>query len=156
MDNKKVKNAKQTEEGGISFKSVLESTVYKILKENGFEPEYEPKKFILFDGYSPKTTLITKLGKRKPNKKLDFVGNGVIKDMRHQQPITYTPDFIFTYNNKMIVVEAKGFKNDVYPYKIKMFRKYIDDNYEQGTVEIWEIFSKKQLLQCINHLKLSQ
>lgn len=151
--NKKIKNAQITKLGDIQFKSVLESRVYQTLKEHGFDPQYEPVKFVLFDGFEPKTKLLTHMKIKRINKHLTIVGDGCIQDSRSVHPITYTPDFIFVYQNKTIIVEVKGIPNDVFPLKFKMFRKYIDEHWESDSVEIWEIFSKKQLLSCINLLK---
>ena len=38
MENKKVKNATETEYNGIKFKSLTEVTIYKTLLQEGFEP----------------------------------------------------------------------------------------------------------------------
>ena len=43
--------------------------------------------------------------------------------------------------------------NDVFPYKFKMFRKYLQTVYINDSFEIWEIFTKKQLIELINNLK---
>jgi hypothetical protein len=44
--------------------------------------------------------------------------------------ITYTPDIFFEYGNHAVFVEVKpdNFTNDVYPYKQKLFRKYMETN----------------------------
>ena len=49
--NKKIKNATSTEYDGIKFKSKLEVTIYKALKEKGLNPLYEKTKFILQEGF---------------------------------------------------------------------------------------------------------
>ena len=45
--NKKIKNATSTKYDGIQFKSKLEVSVYKTLKDKGLDPLYECNKFIL-------------------------------------------------------------------------------------------------------------
>lgn len=149
--NKKVKNATPKEWGGIKFKSILETTVYRTLVENGFEPKYEERTFDIFPKYEPNIPFYTKNDFKKLNKKITKVSDTLVLDSRSQQAITYTPDFMFDYKGRTIVVEVKGFQNELYPYKMKMFRKYLESC--QGNYEIWEIYSKKQLTECINLLK---
>ena len=71
------------------------------------------------------------------------------------QPITYTPDIYIRYNDLDIWIECKGFTNDIFPYKKKMFRKLLDDIYTKtGQKSIYfEIYTKKQLLQAIEIIK---
>ena len=52
-ENKKIKNASPLEYDGISFKSKLEKMIYQTLKEQGFPVEYEPHKFVLWQGFRP-------------------------------------------------------------------------------------------------------
>lgn len=51
---------------GINFKSKLEISCYKKLKEEGFNPKYEEKKFIIFNGFklSPKVFYFTQFKKK--------------------------------------------------------------------------------------------
>ena len=51
--NRKIKNAREKTYDGIHFKSLLEITVYKTLKEYGFKPQYEKRKFIIWKGFKP-------------------------------------------------------------------------------------------------------
>ena len=129
--NKKIKNATVKEYDNIKFKSMLEVSTYKTLIEYGFKPEYEKHTYVVWTGFIPNT----------------------VRDNRPLDSITYTPDFVFTYNNKTIIIECKGMANDVFPYKFKMFRKYLQTVYINDSFEIWEIFTKKQLLELINNLK---
>jgi hypothetical protein len=140
MINKKIKNATKKTYKNIIFKSTLEATCFKILSEEGFNPEYEKRKFVLWEGYYPNVPFYTK-DKKTGSLKLDFVK---IKD------ITYTPDITFWYKGTLVVVEIKGFENDVYPYKKKMFRKLMEF---QKDVVIFEIFSKKTMLEAIKIIK---
>ena len=52
-----------------------------------------------------------------------------------------------------IIIEVKGNVNDVFPYKFKMFRKHIESLPDKGDYLIFEIFSKKQLLEAIEIIK---
>ena len=112
MDNKKIKNATKKEYNGIQFKSLLEVMVYKTLLQKGFEPHYEASKYPIWRGFKPEVPCY------KPNKQgvLELQKNKIID-------ITYTPDFIFMApdNKTVIIMEIKGFQNDTYPLKEKMF-----------------------------------
>lgn len=140
MDNKKIKNATKKIYKDIIFKSVLEATCFRILSDEGLNPQYEQMKFVLWEGYYPTIPFYTK-DKKTGNLKLDSVK---IKD------ITYTPDITFWYKDTLVIVEVKGFENDVYPYKKKMFRKLMET---QKDVIIFEIFSKKTMLEAIKIIK---
>lgn len=140
MVNKKIKNATKKTYNNITFKSTLETTCFKILSEEGFNPQYEQMKFVLWEGYYPTIPFYTK-NKKTGNLKLDQTK---IKD------ITYTPDITFWYKNTLVIIEVKGFENDVYPYKRKMFRKIMES---QKDVIIFEIFSKKTMLEAIKIIR---
>ena len=53
MENKKIKNAKQSIYNNITFKSKLEESFYKTLSQAGFNVKYEEYTFILFQGFHP-------------------------------------------------------------------------------------------------------
>lgn len=144
-ENKKIKNASPLEYDGISFKSELEKMVYQTLKEQGFSVEYEPYKFVLWQGFRPTVPFYNK---DKYTRMLKLESKKIID-------ITYTPDFVFTYNGFLVVIEAKGMENDCFYLKKKMFRKWLEDNHPKSIY--FEIYTKKQLLQAINIIKdLSQ
>lgn len=138
MENKKIKNASKHTYNDIEFKSSLEVTVYKTLLQEGFNPKYEPETFIVWEGFKPTTPYYTRnRGKLKLN-------SIVVRD------ITYTPDFIVKYGDKTIVIEVKGFCNDVFPIKRKMFRKYIEG---KSGFMYFEIYSKRELLEAIKIIR---
>lgn len=139
MENKKIKNASVSEYEGIKFKSRLEVTVYKTLVQAGFSPKYEDMKFVLIKGLKPIVPFYTK-GKDK-NLKLDD---------RKMTDVTYTPDFTFKYGDTLVVMEVKGYANDVYPLKRKLFRLLLEDRKD---VLYFEIYTKRQLLQAIEIIK---
>lgn len=151
MENKKIKNATRKEFNGIKFRSLAEVMVYKTLLQQGFYPKYEEKTFLIWEGFTPTIPFYTKNSFKRKNKNIEIVSSSTVKDSRTLSAITYTPDFIFTHKGKTIIVEVKGFSNEVFPYKFKMFRKYLETL--EGEYEVWEIFTKKQLLECINLLK---
>lgn len=138
MSNKKIKNATKVDK----FKSKLEQMVYDILIKEGFNPKYEEKTYTLLEGFKPSVPFWSRDRKRN-----------LFLDLRKIRPITYTPDFTFNYRDKIIIVEVKGFTNDVFPIKFKLFRKYIESLPDSNRYIITEIFTKTQLLEFINKLK---
>ena len=140
--NRRIRNASPKEYNGIVFKSASEVMVYKTLTSLGFEVEYEPTKYTIWQGFKPTVPFY------RPSK------DGLLKlDNSKLMGITYTPDFIFFAPDKktVIVIEVKGFSNDVYPYKKKMFRRYLESVRKDMHQEVvyFEIHNKKQLLQAV-------
>lgn len=96
--NKKVRNATPLEIDGIQFKSKLEAFCYRHLKENNIIAAYEGNTFTLIPAF-------------------EYNGEKV-------RACTYTPDFV----GETFVIEVKGFANDVFPIKNKMFKKHLLDS----------------------------
>lgn len=152
-ENKKIKNAHPKEYNHIKFKSQLEVMTYKTLFELGLNPQYEKEKYVLWDGFTPTIPFYTKNKFKRKNCHIDIVSRFTCKDNRPLSKITYTPDFTFEYNGKHIIVEDKGIQNDVFPYKFKLFRWYLEKQNDKDKYEVWEIHTKKQLLECLEQLK---
>lgn len=140
-ENKKIINASPLEYDGILFKSKLEKMAYQTLKEQDFPVLYEPKKFIIWEGFRPNVPFYNK----------DASTRMLKMDSKKVIDISYTPDLMFEYNNHLIIIEMKGFENNTYPLKKKIFRKWLESNYPNSIY--FEIFTKKQLLQAINIIK---
>ena len=140
-ENKKIKNASPLEYDGISFKSKLEKMAYQTLKENNLPVEYEPQKFIIWEGFKPTVPFYNKDTKTRM---LKLENKKIIN-------ISYTPDFIIHYNNHLVIMELKGLENDLFPMKKKMFRKWLEENEPKSIY--FEIYTKKQLLQAIDIIK---
>ena len=152
-ENKKIKNAHPKEYNHIKFKSQLEVMTYKTLFELGLNPQYEKEKYVLWDGFIPTVPFYTKNSFKRKNHNIEVLSPFTVKDRRPPTKISYTPDFTFDYKDKHIIIECKGMVNDVFPYKFKMFRKSLETLNDKDAIEVWEIFSKRQLLECIEHLK---
>lgn len=142
MVNKKVRNATVIIYNNIRFKSKLEVSFYKILVQAGFEPKYEEKTYLLWEGYKPTIPFYTK------NKKTKLLK----LDMTKLRDMTYTPDFTFNYNGRLIIIEAKGKENDTYPLKKKLFRKLLENHPEENPL-FFEVFSQRQLQEAIKIIK---
>ena len=141
ISNKKIRGATSKVFNGIKFKSLLEVSIYKTLLQEGFTPKYEAEKYTIVEGFKPQKLFYNKNNKTK-NLKLDM---GKVRD------ITYTPDFTFNYKDTAIIIEVKGFENDVFPIKKKLFRKWLDT--QKIPIIFFEIFTKKQILQAIEIIK---
>lgn len=157
MENKKIKNSTACNIGNINFKSKLEKMAYTELSLLGLNPQYEPTTFVIWDGFNPITPFYdeetkSQYLKRKVN---DKTPRKLILKNTKIQPIHYTPDLYFKYKNIDIWLEIKGFENDLFYVKKKMFRKYLDDLYTStGQKSMYfEIYTKYQLLQAIEIIK---
>lgn len=141
MVNKKIRGATSLVSDGILFKSQLEVVIYKELLRAGFNPKYEEQKFVIWEGIKP----------TKPFYNRDIQTKMLKLDMGKMRDITYTPDFTFEYKNHLIIIEAKGFENDTFPIKKKLFRGLLEKM--ETSVIYLEVYTKKQLLQAIEILK---
>ena len=141
MANKKIIGATAKEHNGIKFKSKLEVAIYNMLLQEGFEPKYEEEKYTIWEGFYPKVPFYNK----DKATRLLKIEKGKLRD------ITYTPDFTFKYKDTLVIIEAKGFENDVFPVKKKLFRKYLETNIPKSLY--FEIYTQKQLKQAINIIK---
>lgn len=141
MVNKKIRGATSLVSDGILFKSQLEVVIYKELLRAGFNPKYEERKFVIWEGIKP----------TKPFYNRDIQTKMLKLDMGKMRDITYTPDFTFEYKNHLIIIEAKGFENDTFPIKKKLFRGLLEKM--ETSVIYLEVYTKKQLLQAIEILK---
>lgn len=152
-ENKKIKNAHPKEYNHIKFKSQLEVMTYKTLFELGLNPQYEKEKYVLWDGFIPTVPFYTKNKFKREDHRIEVISKATCKDNRPLSSICYTPDITFDYNDKHIIIECKGIANDVYPYKFKLFRWLLEQREDKDKFEVWEIHTKKQLLECLEQLK---
>lgn len=157
--NKKIRNATVNTSNKITFKSKLEKIIYNTLLEQGFEPQYEPKTFTIWDGFNPITPFYDKETDSQKDKREEAEGKKSSRILVLKTGkiigIRYTPDFYFMYKDLNVYIEAKGIENDVFYIKKKMFIKYLDDlQLTQGIKSIYfEVYTKKQLLQAVDIIK---
>lgn len=117
----------------IVFKSGLEAFTYKALVNAGFKPEYEQRKFKLFNGFPYRYVqayLPSKKSKHKPLTCLQLKTSKVLD-------IVYTPDFILEFPNQLIVIEVKGRANDRYPYVRKLFFQCMEEFGELNQTKVY-------------------
>ncbi len=147
MDNKKIKNTRKREIDGITFRGTLESKCYIILRDSGLEFSYEPEKYNLIEGYVPEIQVLLPKNKGVTSSLFSY------KDKKIRA-ITYTCDFkIVIQPNIIVVVEVKGFANDVYPLKRKLIISYFSKIKDSNEYIFAEIRSEKQMTELINYLK---
>ena len=110
---KKVRNAKSKEVDGIKFRSQLEAHCYRQLRDAGIKSDYEKKKYVLMEGFHYTNESYEDNGKTGYQDKQKYK----VRD------ITYTPDFVDP--NGKWVIECKGYANERFPLKWKMFKKLL-------------------------------
>lgn len=155
VNNKKIRNATICKTGNITFKSQLEKSIYNTLQQLGFNPQYEPKTFVLWDSFIPITPFYDKESDTQQKRRIENGDTNKSKSLVLKTSkivgIRYTPDFYFKYKDLDVYIEAKGIENDVFYIKKKLFRYFLDQKLNStGQHSIFfEIYTKKQLLQAI-------
>lgn len=155
--NKKIRNATEAKVRGITFKSQTEKMIYRTLRDKGITPEYEKHTFLLWEGFKPVTPFYDQETDRQLEKRMEAAGvtKKIPKLLVLKKDIVagihYTPDFHFSKEGVDIWIEVKGFENDVFYIKKKLFRKYLDNLFEtEGKRSMFfEIYTKKQMLQAL-------
>lgn len=120
--NKKIVNATETLAFNIKFKSKLESYVYKELLNSKLNFEYEGIKYTLINAF-------------------EFQG-------KKYKAITLTPDFV----GDNFIIEAKGYPNDVFPYKWKLFLKHLKDCGLENKYKLFIVHNQKETKTAINEI----
>lgn len=124
--NTKVRNAVSLEWKGLTFKSKLELFTYQKLLEAGIKDfKYEEEKFQLLEPFEFNGESIEGYDRSVDGikrKYYEIVSNSV-------RGITYLPDFTcFDENKTGWILECKGYPNDAFPLKWKMFKDYLVKN----------------------------
>ena len=91
----KIRNATKVVYDGIKFDSKLDMWMYEALKKNELPFTYSTQRFTIVDGFEYK-------GKK-------------------YLPITYKPDFV----SDKFIIECKGFGNELFPMRWKLFKRYL-------------------------------
>jgi len=121
--NKKVRNAAPLMYDGIEFKSKLELFTYqKLLEADIKDFKFESEKFTILEGFEYNMTSFEAYERSIEGNKQKLFGE-TAKAIR---PITYLPDFTSIRDDKTgWIIECKGFPNDAFPLKWKMFKDYL-------------------------------
>tara|TARA_Y100000401_G_scaffold117581_1_gene127358 strand:+ start:918 stop:1361 length:444 start_codon:yes stop_codon:yes gene_type:complete len=136
--NKKVRNATAKVYKGIKFRSKLELFTYRKLEDAGIDALYEKKKYVLQEGFRYSATVY------EPHKT-----KGYIPTTTKIRDITYTPDFVDPHGRW--IIEVKGFANDVFPIKWKMFKNYLMQQDDPPVLFLPR--NQKQVLETIELIK---
>jgi hypothetical protein len=107
LENKKVKNATKTVVDGVKFDSQLEAYMYSLLKGAKIEFEFQ-KVYVLQEKF--------RYGKEAV------------------RAVTLTVDFWLPFQN--MIIDTKGFANDVSPLKMKWLKRWLLDYYEYVNIEL--------------------
>ena len=116
MRIKKRKGISKVMYDGIQFDSSLEVYCYKKLKAAGFSFSYNQHTFELVKGFTANSDSY------EPDKR---TGKEMALHSNRLMNIKYTPDFIGDW----WIIETKGRKNESFPMRWKLFRRYL---LEQG------------------------
>lgn len=117
----RVKNATPNEYDGIKFRSKLETYTYKKLKEAKIKAEYEQHRYELLPAFT-------------------FGG-------KKYRPMTYLPDFV----GKNFIIECKGFPNEAWPLREKLFNYYLYRT--SSSTKFYIVRNQKQVDELIEQLK---
>lgn len=127
-------NATKIKYDGIQFKSKLELFMYQELKRNNIKTEYEPISYQILESFNfPNESY-----ERQGNSKGDMVDRGGKKILG----VRYTPDFV----GEDYIIESKGFPNESFALRWKLFKKYLVDN---GMDDIM-LFKPQKQSECID------
>jgi hypothetical protein len=109
--------------------------MYKMLHESKIPVDYENHSFTIFDALVYPQACYEGTAKKLYNK-----GSKV-------RPITYTPDFVDP-NGKWII-ETKGYANESFPLRWKLFKRHLKDNNLT-----YVLFMPRNKAQCLEVLEL--
>jgi hypothetical protein len=138
-----VKNRKKSYSfKGIDYKSGLERNMAMLLTSAKIPFEYESKKFAVMDSFQ----FPFKSYERQANGKGDMKDRGGKKVLG----VSYTPDFI----GEGFIIETKGYANETFPMRWKMFKKLlVDDGYDPDSLIIYK---PQKISECEQVIKLIQ
>lgn len=102
---------------GIEFDSLLELDFYEgFLKRDKKLDRGTP--IAIIDGFKSKVKCFT-----------NDTDSGAFKVVSPTiRKIEYTPDFVYYYPNGKAYIEVKGFPNETFRYRWKLFKKYIEEH----------------------------
>lgn len=111
---RQVVNSKKTIIDGITFASLLEGKMYKMLKDAGIKFDYEGKSYVTFESFELNCECWERATKRSK----------AMSDRRKVSKVSYTPDFIG--DNEEWFIEVKGRANESFPIRWKLFKRLVN------------------------------
>ena len=168
--NVKVKNATPLIVDGIKFQSKLEVRCYQLLKENNLGFVGHPEPFIIgtriFTEFYYEPYSIKILDSIRPEFELYEVNHGLLCKVKpnksnNKMPlirsVKYNPDFVYEDDFKLIIIETKGYKNDVYPYKRKLLFRFLNNYQKEYDKKVYffeptNIGTTKQTIEIIKQI----
>ena len=150
MENKKVRGTRECWYKGIHFRSTIEMKMYILLEDAGLNPEYEKHTFCIWKGKKFSVPCYDLHNNRKLKRD--------VWEINTYKPLNwkYTPDFVCYVPDsegilRMMVIEAKGKANDIWPYKKKLFRSWLEENAPHSI--FFEVHNQKQMKAAIEVIK---
>lgn len=125
---------------GIKFQSLLEITMYKLLKDSGIDFKYEPKPYVTFRSFTSPNPCYERATKRSKG----------LADRRKVTQVSYTPDFVCA--NEEWFIEVKGRANESFPIRWKLFKKMLQETNPDAM--IFKPMNKKDCEEVVEILKL--
>ena len=147
MENKKIKGATTVDLEGIHFKSKLEKSCYLKLVEAGLFVQYEPYKVHV---WTPQNRRLENIEAYQPSKSNRKEVEAITRPLL---PITYTPDFLVIKDRLYCFFDAKGYANDRYPIKKKMFLDWLASQITGIHYKFFEVHSVAQINHAIQIIK---
>lgn len=135
---RKIVQSRKVTIDGITFASILESTMYKLLKEAGIKFTYEGQSYETFKPFELEIECWERPTKRSK----------AMVDRRKVTKVSYTPDFIG--ENEEWFIEVKGRANESFPLRWKLFKKMLDS---KRTIAIFKPMNKVDCQQVVEILK---
>lgn len=129
VENKKIKNSQKVFMHGIWFDSKLELYMYDRLRDANIPFTFKPK-YIIGDAFKYRDDSIL--------------------------AITLTPDFDLPQHD--IIIDAKGYSNDLFPLKLKLLKKYLIENGRQPRIILpsSQLACRKIIYQIVNGFYLDE
>lgn len=147
VENKKIKGATAVDLEEIHFKSKLEKSCYLKLTDAGYEVIYEPERVVVWVGGRLTECVVAYQPSKSNRKEVEAITRPLL-------PITYTPDFLVKEANLYCYFDAKGYANDRYPMKKKMFLKYLCQLGAQNPHNIYLFFEVQTIAQLTHAIQI--
>lgn len=129
---------------GINYKSSLEKNMAMCLDSAGIEFEYESMHINVLEGFQ----FGFKSYERQSNGKGEFENRGEKKVLG----IVYTPDFV----GDGFIIETKGYANETFPMRYKLFKKWLTSNFKPGDMVIYKPQNKAECQKVVELILQNQ